>query len=157
MRQLGLLLLCSFLLACGQAEKAASDGTNNNNPSGGSGVQIKNLLGTFDIIPISDIISVKVRVTDGSSQTTIEKIYTGNDIAIRVQKLGLHTASQKNLLTQVITGEVSLTYRVDSIQSDTQLNVTKVFYIIDGIYLQDTMFNNVIYSTKEIIDFNWLK
>ncbi len=151
MRQLGLcLLLLPILVACGGAETPGAD---DNNIIKGGPIQIKTLGGDFQTINESDLVSVKIKVVDPNTQTSYERVFTSSKMKERLQQVGLQKPGKKSTLNMTFTGEVTLNYFAEELQAVSY----RVFKIYDGRYLQDAVFNDVVYTAEESLTFVWLQ
>lgn len=151
MRTILPLLTLLILISCGvSTDSDKNSGNDENNISGGS-IQFKNLNGDFDKIKQSDVLNLKVAVTDSTGGTTLEKSFLGSEILERIGDLGLASPGQAKISKPVVTGKVTVIF-VDS----NNLSVTKVFTIYNNKYLQDVFFSDVLYNTKKPLTFEWL-
>lgn len=153
MRRFGLLLLIPFLMACGQEKLGDEDGDGGNNPSGGGPMQFKNFNGTFQPVDIADVVALTISVTDSTGKTTLEKVYTFPNIGERIDTLGFATPGTKTLTKMKKTGNATVEYLVKG----TGLTDKRTFDIYSTKYLQDSSFNDVVYTSSEEITFDWLK
>lgn len=150
MRKLVTLLAFLVLANCTPAAENSGDGTNT--PTGNEEIRIKTLNGDFDSIKINNVTQLKVSVSDSTGATTVVKAYFLPESATRTQDLGLSTPGQKNTGNLKKTGTVDVQYILEG----TTMEFTRRFDILNNQYLQDTIFNDVIYTTDEKITFDWL-
>lgn len=154
MRVISLTLLIPLFLACGQTQVNTSDDPNNPNTPSGGFVQIKTVTGQFESIPKEDLLSIRVKVIDQASQTAYEKTFSSAaQIGERLKEMGLQSPGKKTITNLPMTGEVIVNY-----YSEDMLSANfRVFNIYGAKYLQDTVFNDVIYTTEKSITLQWLK